>query len=100
MANTNIWGPAQWTALHSYAACYKKKNKDAFKKYVYALTEIMPCSICRNHFKENLKIHPIENFNDNNETMLYWTYLLHDLVNISKGKKSPPFLVIKQKYLS
>lgn len=102
----DFWGPSEWTALHAKAAAYKPEKAAAFKAYVHALAELLPCEECGKHFAENLKKYPVENYLRNNHDLFYWSYIIHDSVNqqhnIYKPKEpkkySPPFDKVKQFY--
>lgn len=95
----DFWGPAQWTALHCYAITYTPEQAPAFIAYVNALTHILPCPICREHLIIHLSRIPIKNYLTNRESIFYWTYLLHDAVNRTLGKVSPPYHIVRQYYL-
>lgn len=99
MSGKEFWGPAFWKTIHSLAIAYHPNQKQYFKQYMNNLTYVLPCEVCREHLKNNLKILPMDSYLDNNHQLFLWSYLLHDLVNKQLGKKSPPFNVIKQAYL-
>lgn len=95
----DFWGPAQWTALHCFAMSYTRDKAAAFVTYVNTLTQLLPCPICSNHFKQHLRTIPLENYLTNRESVFFWTYLIHDAVNYSLGKVSPPYHVARQYYM-
>ena len=95
----DFYGRTQWITLHCYAIAYTPDMAPAFVAYVNAIAYLMPCSICRAHFQHNLKKYPINNYLVNRESLFYWTYLLHDEVNNSKGRLSPPYHLCRQYYL-
>lgn len=94
----SFWGSSMWKAIHSAAVAYKPSMRNSFKRYIELHGEIIPCESCRKHFKENLKILPIDQYLETNEQAFYWTYLFHDIVNRRLGKKSPPYTDIKRIY--
>ncbi len=102
----NFWGPPEWISLHTKAAAYKREKAKAFVSYVYCLAELLACDECGGHFLENLKKYPVENYLENNHTLFFWSYLIHDAVNQQinnakpneKKKISPPFDSVKAYY--
>lgn len=95
----DFWGPPQWQALHSFAITYTPDMAPAFIGYVEALTYILPCPICREHLRQHLANLPLKNYLANRESVFYWTYILHDNVNYSLGKISPPYHVARRYYI-
>jgi len=99
-------GPPTWETLHLFAAAYKPspENAKAFKMFVYSLMYLFPCDICKVHLRQNLENLPIDPYLDSNHNLYFWTYTLHDIVNVSvnkyskhgqKKKISPPYHEIK-----
>lgn len=103
VANNKFWGPHFWRVIHSFAAAYRPtyEVKQAFKQFIYSLTGILPCDVCRQHYLENLKQLPLtEEYLSNSHNLFLWSYLLHDLVNKKLGKYSPPFEQVKSIYFN
>jgi len=88
--NQIIWGKHVWKALHYIAIGYpdnptKKEMKD-YKQFYTLLKYVLPCKICREHYKENLKNNPITNENlKNQKNLVKWTIDLHNIVNKQLG---------------
>lgn len=94
-----FWGPGLWKFLHSTAAvAYTDADRDDFHLLVKALARTLPCSKCREHFRNNLGNIPIENYMSSNETMFMWTYLMHDAVNKAQGKTGSQRPTFEQAY--
>lgn len=101
-----FWGPFEWTSIHTKCAAYKPEKAAAFKTYIYSLAELIPCEDCGKHFLANLKKYPVENYLDNNHNLFFWSYLIHDAVNLqinaanpgNPKKISPKFDKIKSYY--
>lgn len=98
--NTKIWGGKLWdflfmSILASYPTKFDKYDKQHlkirkhFKRMIYSLQYTLPCSYCRKSFKKFIKKHDITNYFKSRLDLVYWLYLLKDLVN----KK-----LIKQEY--
>jgi len=62
--NTKIWGPHAWFLIDSVCIGYPnnptKKYKKNMKKFIYSLRYLLPCIICRNHFKTFCKNNPLD----------------------------------------
>jgi len=84
------WGRCIWYLVHSiskYLPEYPGKQLlETFKKFVYCLTVIMPCEICRVHMKEHIKKFPIDKYMINRDLVFTWTVILHNTVNVSLNK--------------
>ena len=81
----NVWGPKAWFFLHTITFNYPEnpteKDKIIYSSFFNSLTNVLPCSICANHYKENLKKYPIETNLDNKDDLVNWLINLHNLVN-------------------
>lgn len=86
MSKKEVWGRAQWTAIHSFAACLSNKTKYGYITYINSLPDTMPCGACRTHFKELLKKYPIELNVKNNREAFAWSFIIHNEVNAQIGK--------------
>ena len=82
-----------WSIIHKYAiSCKNSIQKKAFKLFIDNLAENFPCDTCKPHFKKMLndvKIEYFENkyYNGEDVSCFYWTFHMHNLVNIRLGKK-------------
>jgi hypothetical protein len=102
----DFWGPSEWTSLHTKAAVYKPEKAQAFKNYINALPDLLPCEECGRHLAANLKKYPVDNYLGNNHDLFFWTYILHDAVNQQHNtykpdepkKYSPEFEKVKRFY--
>jgi hypothetical protein len=97
----NDFGPPMWESYHIMAAGAKTDIKRlAFKKYATELLQILlPCDTCSNHYIRILKKHPIEQYMDSHERLLFWSYLIHEEVNKDLGKQGMPYSDVRRKYL-
>lgn len=87
-----IWGPPAWTLLHSitleYPDCPTKENKTDMINFINALGQVLPCNQCKNHFKDNLKMHPLTNTILSSKTELAkWMIDMHNDVNKINDKE-------------
>jgi hypothetical protein len=82
----SIWGPHLWKALHMISFGYpnepneeQKKNYRTFFENFY---QVLPCSICSNNYKNNLKELPITNDTmKNQQNLVKWVIDIHNIVN-------------------
>lgn len=98
----DFFGPVLWQTIHILAATYTptKENYIAFKNFTVSLMYLIPCDLCKNHFKEFLKAHPIEKYMENNNSLFFWSYLCHDNVNRLQNKKSPEYAYVRAFYFN
>ncbi len=85
------WGPVVWHALHYITLGYpdnpSNDQKEKYKMFFTLLIDVLPCSICADHFAENLKIMPLsENVLNTKESLIKWLIDFHNVVN-EKNKK-------------
>lgn len=88
--NSKVWGKHVWKAIHYISNGYpddpSKEQKRDYKKFFILLKTILPCSTCREHYIENLKIHPLTNKDlINKNTLVKWTIELHNIINDQLG---------------
>jgi hypothetical protein len=95
------WGPPLWKLLHGIAECLGNQPvamlaTDEAHEIVFILRDvekIMPCQLCRNHYREWRKNHPLEEIDKLRGPMLKegvreWLYNLHEIVNKTRGIES------------
>ena len=83
-----IWGPGTWTFLHSTALSYPVKpdymDKKRYSEFFHNLQYVLPCPDCQQHYRQNLKRHPIQ-LNSRDE-LVSWVVTIHNEVNRINGK--------------
>jgi hypothetical protein len=86
----SVWGPIFWHTIHVTALSYPSNptyaQKKAAKEYYESLTELIPCPICREHYKVHLQKLPLTPHLDRREDLFRWTVELHNEVNTMLGK--------------
>ena len=90
--NQNIWGPHFWFVLHTITFNYPLRPSETDKRnnlnFLNNLQYILPCSVCRKHYKRHLKTDPpIKKLNSRDE-FIKWMIDLHNDVNGETGKRS------------
>ncbi len=87
----DTWGPVIWHALHYITLGYPTQptddNKQKYKEFFTLLSDVIPCSICANHYSENLVKMPLDDkVLENKESLIKWLIDFHNVVN-EKNKK-------------
>ena len=106
--NTKKFGPSLWVSLHVFAANYPEnptpEHKRTYKTFFTILKDILPCKHCRDSYCQFIRILPIDNYLENRTLMMYWLYLVHNMVNQklrnqgNKITKDPLFKEVVRKY--
>jgi hypothetical protein len=91
-AGPDVWGPHGWKFLHFVTLGYpynpSNNIKETYYNFFNHFAKVIPCSICANHFQQNLKKHPLdETVLSSKENLINWGIDIHNEVNLSHGKK-------------
>jgi hypothetical protein len=62
------------------------EKKEAYIRFFEAMPDVLPCSMCGKHLKENLKLLPVDT-----DDMFRWSIDLHNLVNSQLNKPEVPY---------
>lgn len=104
MPPPSVWGGPMWRSMHFIALAYPNnptfEDINNYKQYFQALGNVIPCQICREHYKKNLINMPIDNYLKNADTLFEWTVKLHNTVNKFGGKPQWTVENAKIHYLS
>ena len=80
-----VWGPFFWHTIHIVALGYPKNptytDKKCAKDFYESLAFLLPCAICREHYKDHLAKHPITTFLDSRTDLIKWTIEIHNSIN-------------------
>lgn len=83
-----VWGSHGWLFLHTITLNYPDEptrfDKQNYKNFFENLSNVLPCDICSNHYKQNIRKYPIQL--DSKESLTKWLHNIHNLVNIKNGK--------------
>lgn len=86
----SVWGPFFWHTIHIVALGYPNSptytDKKSAKEFYESLAFLLPCAICKEHYKEHLAKNPLTPFLDSKKDLLKWTINIHNLVNKKLGK--------------
>ena len=94
------WGPAAWKFLHSATFAVPKRlspeQQHAFKTFFTYLPDVLPCAICREHYKQYVLNHPIQT--STREELSKWLVGVHNNVNEITNKPRISYECACQKY--
>jgi hypothetical protein len=87
-----IWGPYGWKFIHMVTLGYPQnpteEDKLNYFTFFTSIKNILPCSLCSNHYKLNLDKYPLDdNVLSSREALINWAIDMHNEVNISNNKK-------------
>ena len=93
MPGPDIWGPHGWRFLHYITLGYpnnpSQEDKDTYRNFINSFKEIIPCGLCKNHFKQNLLKHPLtDEVMSGTLNLINWSIDMHNEVNKSNSKKT------------
>jgi len=96
MSGPDVWGPHGWKFIHYVTLGYpyqpSQKDKNYYLQFFETLKNVIPCSICGNHFKQHMKLFPLtDTILSNKKQFIEWGINMHNLVNESNGKKTFTF---------
>lgn len=83
-----IWGPFFWNTIHIITLAYPKnpdeQTQQAAKNFFYSLQYLLPCDICKEHYKKHLEEDPPV-VSSQKEIIMY-AFNLHNKVNKDLNK--------------
>lgn len=92
--NPAYWGPGTWKLLHCVAEMYPEKpDKECQKKhtkFLRLLGELLPCSVCQQHYLDMLRENPPEPHLRSKESFRAWLNERHNEVNKRLNKPIVP----------
>lgn len=98
--DANIWGSHAWLFLHTITLNYpenpNKFDKENYKNFFENLGNVIPCEVCKAHYKKNIKKFPIQL--ETRESLVKWLHNIHNLVNIKNGKEEFSYEDFIEKY--
>lgn len=90
ISDPKIFGPVMWYNIHKLSL---KLTEDCYIAYIKELIPIIPCSTCKQHAIEYLKLNPLKEFigvkdptTGDNIGMFKWSWIFHNSVNERLGK--------------
>jgi hypothetical protein len=91
MITPKIWGPHFWMFFHLISTKYPEKpselDKSMARELINSIEHILPCKICKKHFKKNIEKFPLDDKDiDSKNKFITWFINFHNTVNISLDK--------------
>jgi hypothetical protein len=92
MPGPDIWGPHGWKFIHyitlGYPSRPTEEERNKYFKFFTSLSEVIPCSVCGNHFKQHLELTPLDDEAlSSRDELMKWAISMHNHVNARNGKK-------------
>jgi len=88
-----VWGPIFWSTMHIVSMGYPPNPKDEQKQgalqFYESLAHVIPCPICKEHYKHFLTEIPPNV--TNRDTLVEWVFTIHNKVNEQLGYKQLSF---------
>ncbi len=86
-----VWGPHGWKFIHYVTLGYPENptpaQKEKYKAFLVLLKDVLPCSLCANHYGENIQKLPLtDEVLNSRENLIKWGIDIHNIVNESKNK--------------
>ena len=90
-----VWGPIIWTTMHivtiGYSEMPTEEEKKAAIDFFESLTYMIPCPICREHYKMNIEKNPVKNAVGSRDELVNWAFDIHNTVNTQLKKPTITF---------
>ena len=100
--DSKIWGPYFWFTLHTITLAYPDnpsyQDRRQYSEFFVSLQNILPCNLCRQHYKDHLRDSPVSIHLDSKEDLVKWCFNLHNRVNQSLGKPNFSYDEFRDKY--
>jgi hypothetical protein len=84
----SVWGPIFWNTIHIITLGYPpqpdEETQTAAKNFFYSLQYLLPCDICKSHYKKHISEFPP--VTSSQKELIQWAFDLHNKVNIDLGK--------------
>ena len=101
--DSKIWGPSAWFFLHTLTFNYPEnpteQDKEIYKNFFLSLQNILPCSKCREHYKELLNDYDISNHLESKNKLIRCLYEIHSRVNLDSNSEMISYNLFKQRYI-
>jgi hypothetical protein len=95
-----IWGPHYWFFLHTVAMSYPNTPNGITKKKYYDFIQNIPLFIpvekIAGEFSKLLDQYPVQPYLDNRESIVRWTWFIHNKIN---EKLEKPKITLNEFYI-
>jgi hypothetical protein len=91
-----------WSTLHIISLAYPDEptyaEKRSAKEFFNSLAHLLPCPVCRSHFREILQGSPVDSWLDNRTLLTEWVWKAHNAVNVKLGKPEVSLVDFYKRY--
>ena len=88
-----VWGPIFWATMHIVSLGFPMAPSDEQKQgaiqFYESLAQVIPCPICKDHYKHFLTEMPPNV--SNRDTLVEWVFTIHNKVNDQLGYRQLTF---------
>jgi hypothetical protein len=88
-----VWGPCFWTTMHivslGVSTAPSAEEQEGIRKFYESLQVVIPCPLCRSHYKEALIAMPLRT--RSRDELVEWVYDIHNYINQQLGKSQMPW---------
>ncbi len=88
----HVWGPHAWRFLHAVALAYPEspsaEEKKAAFQFFSTLQYMLPCESCKNNFKKELQMFPLEPALESKQKLNEWLTAVHNSVSTRLKKNT------------
>ena len=99
---SNLWGFEAWTFLHiitfNYSLNPNFQEKKNYYQFFKNIGNVLPCSDCQIHYNKIFKYIDIKLFLENRYGLIWWLYVIHNLINKKINKQIYKFENLIKKY--
>jgi hypothetical protein len=96
------WGPHSWEFLHSVTFSFPLEpsdtDKENYKNFFTSIQFILPCSFCRSYYSILLKYIAIDCYLDSRHGIVFWLFIIHNLINKKLNYPLQNFKYVMLKY--
>jgi len=100
--NTEEWGTPMWDSFMFIASgspeVINEECRMKYKTFFTSVPSVLPCSICQKSFTILTSYVPIDNYLDSRYGLMYWVFIMHNLVNRKLNKECYTFDKVLYKY--
>ena len=90
-----VWGPIVWSTMHIVSLGYSdqptQEESDSAIRFYESLQHMIPCPICKEHYRVFLEQMPVRNAVQSRQTLIRWVFTIHNHVNEQLGKPQKTF---------
>ncbi len=99
---SNLWGIEAWSFLHNITFNYPLIPNDTDVRNYYNffknIGNVLPCSECNKHYNILFKYINIKIFLVDRYSLIWWLYIIHNIINKLLNKKLYKFEILIDKY--